>query len=380
MKSRSEAAQRYAAYKALLEADIPEDRKLHLLEAGLLQKILSFFGGKVSDKDIGGDMQKVLQSPSGKTLSRAKTAIEKEIDAVKKIDGDMKMDGSLTNQFAQLVLKSSDIDPKIAATIKPTSGKADVSGAQGSKKITPGMTIEPPKDPKAAASDNANTVAIARSTAVLQGKTPDAADKELEEKEPTAEDVVNAWYNAIAKSSGEDVNVVKKVTNFVVKNNLLKTGFERPTTRRLRLVTESIEDQIRSRDVMSRWNRLARTGIISENAGIELAQMLSKGQLKSVDDFKKKYEELIKDENSKGEIRSQYATIKSVFLDEFKDKEDEFIEITKALGKEQKKDIASKLSDNAKDALAQVVDKKIADKEPATKIIAALDAAMKKIA
>lgn len=377
MKKRllSESEIRYIAYKSALGAGIDSETYRSLMREGLgdmlkdLWQSIKAVGGASADA-VKGFGQAIKDKKNAAIYADAEKQISDNLDKIVT----MVSNTGVGDAEAKAFVKGIVTNYLEKGEMPEVPGSA---GGASKNSIAPGSSIAPTK-PDAPAAQDPGGRAIIGTAAALTGQPADKAIDAAEKKEITAQQAIGYMKKALAKASGVEQGVVDKSVDHLISNNLLVAGYIRPTTRSLRVMTESVQRMSNEVALMERWQAMA--GLLTEVNYNDVMNKLEGGEIKSAEDFKKAIVGMDKDNLEKFQSNKDYVVkvakekqVKgfekpSAAVKTLQDMLKEF-----GVGDDAQADKELEgLDDSGKKAVQSLVDKKITDQANAAKICSVL--------
>jgi nucleotide-binding universal stress UspA family protein len=272
-------ALRYSTYRALLEADLTTEDRNKLIEAGMLDKVMDFFGAsKDTMQQFGGGIKKMFSDAKyARRTATAKKNIEKELNDLKALAKDAGQDEAVVYQVLNLILKDAGVNAEEVASPPKSEG-----GSSSSEK-----SQTPSGSPVKASEPESAVPTIAAAAAQAAGQDPEKAKAQAEEKKVDVPKATQVLAKAVSATAKVDAGKVAKIIDFLVKNNHMLAEGRRPVSFDMLSAAREVSSRNSQVLTLERWNLMAGMSILVEEAAPNDAK-------------KKKFEDVI------GDIRKQF--------------------------------------------------------------------------
>jgi len=216
---------RYKTYQALLEVDLTSAQRQSLIEAGIIDKVLDFFGaGKDALTKYGGGLKKMFSdSKYARRSATAKKNIEKELKDLKSVAKDAGQDESVVYQILNMILADAGVDPKVVGN-PPTADGSDGGGQPAASTGLPSGT------PIKLDSKNATTT-FAKINANVTGEDPKKVADDAMTQKMSPEKMSVLTMKNIAKQTGVKYDAVDAVFKALIDSGHLVAEGKLPLTR-----------------------------------------------------------------------------------------------------------------------------------------------------
>lgn len=258
MKRRlNESAVRYLAYQVMLESGLSARERDRLVEAGIMDKVLSFLGaGADTAKSLGGAATQLFKNAEfARRMVSAEKAISKEVDDLKALASKAGQPEEAVYGILSKILEKAGAPAKDLAS--PPTPDAGSSGAAAAGEPKAGTPVDPGKPEQA-------VPAIAAAAAELSGQDPEKAKEQAEEKKVDIGKALDVISGVISKMT--KVDAAKDIVDFLFKNKKIQFEGRRVFAADLPVIARRLSENLEEMLVMERWGKLASLIVEAEPA------------------------------------------------------------------------------------------------------------------
>jgi hypothetical protein len=255
----NESAVRYLAYQVLLESDLSSGERERLIEAGIIDKVVSWLGaGKDTAQSLGGAAMALFKSNKfNRRMVAAEKAISKEIDDLKSIAKEAGQPEEAVYGILKQILDKAGAPPAQVASppAPPASGGGDAKGGEAPA-VPAGQPLNPSK-PEAA------VPVLAAAAAQATGKDPEKAEEQAIEAKVDVPKATQVLAKVISQTTKVDAGKVSKIISYLIQNKHMVAESRRVISTDILMAAREISLRSNHSLVVERWNSLA--GLIKED-------------------------------------------------------------------------------------------------------------------